>query len=72
MTEEKMRMKLLFHIKKKYGTQTEAAKQWGVQKSHVSNMITGRKRITDEVLAEMGYQKDVKWLVTYSKIKNPA
>ena len=72
MTDEKMRLALLVYIRKTYGSQSKAAEAWGVSPQHISNMITGRKRLTDEVLLEMGYERDTRQLVTYRKIKNQA
>ncbi len=72
LTDEKMRLALLMHIRTVHGSQKAAADAWGVGESHVSNMVTGRKMITDAVLDEMGYERDVERLVTYRKIKNPA
>ena len=71
LTDEKMRLALLMHIRKVYGSQKGAADAWGFSEVHVSNMVTGRKLITESVLSEMGYERDVEKLVTYRKIKSP-
>ena len=65
ITEEKMRLKLLMHIRETYGSQKEAAASWGFSEIHVSRMVTGLRLISDSVLEELGYEK-VK-LVNYQK-----
>ena len=65
ITDEKIRLLLLIHIKETYGSQLAAADHWGVTAAHVSNMVTGKKRITQDVLDEMGYEKEVSKLVSY-------
>jgi len=65
LTDDKMRLKLLMYIKEKYGSQKDAAAEWGLTAIHVSRMVTGRSLISDLILDEMGYEK-VK-LVTYQK-----
>lgn len=67
MTEEKIRIKLLIHIKEEYGSQKKAAEAWGIDPAIVSKMITGVKPIYDNVLEEIGYKKEVKKLITYTK-----
>lgn len=65
LDDTEMRLKLLGYIKKKYGSQVEASRVWGISPQQVNNMIKGLTRITQPILDELGYEK-VK-LVTYRK-----
>jgi|DEB0MinimDraft_6_1074348.scaffolds.fasta_scaffold85920_2 outer membrane receptor for monomeric catechols len=60
-----MRLKLLGHVKKNYGSQVAASKVWGISPQQVNNMIKGLTGITQPILDELGYEK-VK-LVKYRK-----
>lgn len=42
------------HIDRTYESQSAAARDWGVSRSHVCNMLKGRVRPTDRMLEDMG------------------
>ena len=65
ITDDKMRLALLIHIRSEYGSQKEAANHWGMTAIHVSRMVRGRSPISNIILDEMGYEK-VK-LISYQK-----
>lgn len=57
MTKDEMCVELRVHIIRKYGTMSEAAKQWGMSVAFVSAVVNGHKRPNQAMLDDMGVER---------------
>lgn len=69
MTEVKFLKVLKTHIFNNYGTQSAAAREWGVSCNYVSLLVNGIRSPNKEILDEMGYQVKKRSIKIYEKVK---
>lgn len=56
------------HVVNKYKTQKAAAEAWGVLPSTVSMVLRGERQPTENMLAEVGYER-LPYSPQYAKVK---
>jgi len=69
MTEPEFICKLQEFIKKKYASNTNAAKAWVVSPQFVSKVLNAKSRPTPDMIKDMGYMKTERLIITYARIK---
>lgn len=68
MNKERFLKKLRGYIAEEFVTQSNAARHYGVSRAFMSAMVTGKKRVIPEILADMGYRDERTVIYKYFKV----